>query len=124
VYLQEENPCSLGEEKPYKLPQSDKKPQFAISACSSGPAGLRLCPVPPSLDYLNSLGTTASFSSLSKAGVYYVLARPCRLIAVYLLLFLLYLDRPLRAISYLTITIYTMPPPPLRPIKGVRGIHP
>jgi hypothetical protein len=25
VYLQEENPCSLGEEKPYKLPQSDKK---------------------------------------------------------------------------------------------------
>jgi hypothetical protein len=21
VYLQEENPCSLGEEKPYKLPQ-------------------------------------------------------------------------------------------------------
>jgi hypothetical protein len=26
VYLQEENPCSLGEEKPYKLPQSDKKP--------------------------------------------------------------------------------------------------
>jgi hypothetical protein len=25
VYLQEENPCSLREEKPYKLPQSDKK---------------------------------------------------------------------------------------------------
>jgi hypothetical protein len=26
VYLQEENPYSLGEEKPYKLPQSDEKP--------------------------------------------------------------------------------------------------
>jgi hypothetical protein len=26
VYLQEENPCSLGEKNPYKLPQSDKKP--------------------------------------------------------------------------------------------------
>jgi hypothetical protein len=25
VYLQEENPYSLGEEKPYKLPQLDKK---------------------------------------------------------------------------------------------------
>jgi hypothetical protein len=25
VYLQEENPCSLGEEKPYEPPQSDKK---------------------------------------------------------------------------------------------------
>ena len=124
VYLQEENPCSLGEEKPYELPQSDKKPRFAMSARSSGPAGLRLRPVPPSLDVLNSLRTTASFSSLSKAGVHYVLARPCRSIAVYLLLlFLLYLNRPLCAISCLTIAIYTIPPSPLRPIKGVRGIH-
>ena len=99
VYLQEENPCSLEEEKPYKLPQLDKKPRFAMSAYSSGPIGLQLRPVPPSLDYLNFLGTTTSFSSLSKVGVYYVPARPCRLIAVYLL-FLLYLDRPLCAISY------------------------
>jgi len=94
-----------------------------MSARSSGPIGLRLRPIPPSLDCLNSLGTTASFSSLSKAGVHYVLARPCRSIAVYLLLFLPYLDRPLYAISYLTITIYTMPPSPLRPIKDVRGIY-
>ena len=98
VYLQEENLCSLGEEKPYKLPLSDKKPQFAMSAWSSSPAGLRLRPVPPSLDVLNSLGTTASFSSLFKAGVHYVLARPCRLIAVYLL-FLPYLNHPLCTIS-------------------------
>jgi hypothetical protein len=88
VYLQEENPCNLGEEKP----------QFAMSTRSSGPVGLRLHPIPPSLDCLNFLGTTTSFSSLSKAGVHYVLARPCRLIAVYLL-FLLYLNRPLYAIS-------------------------
>ena len=124
MYLQEENPCSLGEEKPYKLPQSDEKPRFAMSARSSGPAGLRLRPVPPSLDCLNSLGTTTSFSSLFKAGVHYILVRPCRSIAVYLLLFLLYLDRPLCAISCLTIAIYIMPLSPLRPIKGIRGIHP
>ena len=77
MYLQEENPCSLGEEKPYKLPQLDEKPQFTISIYSSSPTGLRLRPVPPSLDVLNFLRTTASFSSLFKAGVYYVLARPC-----------------------------------------------
>jgi hypothetical protein len=76
VYLQEENPCSLGEEKPYKLPQSDKKPQFTIFVYNSGPIGLQLHPILPSLDYLNSLGTTAFFSSLSKARVHYVLARP------------------------------------------------
>ena len=94
-----------------------------MSVCSSGPTGLRLCPVPPSLDCLNSLGTTAFFSSLSKAGVHYVPARPCRLIAVYLLLFLLYLNRPLCAISCLTIAIYTIPLSPLKPIEGVRGIY-
>jgi hypothetical protein len=77
VYLQEENPCSLEEEKPYKLPQLDKKPQFAISVYNGGTIGLRLRPIPPSLDYLNSLGTTISFSSLFKARVYYILAKPC-----------------------------------------------
>jgi hypothetical protein len=87
-------------------------------------AALQAYSTSSSLDVLNSLGTTASFSSLSKAGVHYVPARPCRSIAVYLLLFLPYLDRPLCAISYLTIAIYTMPPFPLRPIEGVRGIHP
>ena len=76
MYLQEENLCSLGEEKPYELPQSDKKPQFAMSACNSSPTGLRLRPVLPSLDCLNSLEITVFFSSLFKAGVYYVLAKP------------------------------------------------
>ena len=94
-----------------------------MSVYSGGPIGLWLYPVPPSLDCLNSLKITTSFSSLFKARVYYVLARPCQLIAVYLLLFLLYFDCPLCAISCLTIAIYTIPPPPLKPIKGVRGIH-
>ena len=40
----------LGEEKPYEPPQWDEKPRFAMSARSSGPAGLRLRPVSPSLD--------------------------------------------------------------------------
>jgi hypothetical protein len=33
VYLQEENPCSLREEKPYKLPQSDKKKTLIYYIC-------------------------------------------------------------------------------------------
>ena len=98
MYLQEKNPCSLGEEKPYKLPQSDKKPQFTISARSSSPIGLQLRPIPPSLDYLNSLGTTTFFSNLFKAKVHYVLTRPRRSTTIYLL-FLLYLNYPLYAIS-------------------------
>jgi len=48
-------------------------------------AALRAYSTFSSLDVLNSLGTTASFSSLSKARVHYVLARPCQLIAIYLL---------------------------------------
>ena len=99
MYLQEENPYSLGEEKPYKLPQLDKKPQFAMSVYNSSPIGLRLHPILPSLDCLNFLKITTFFSSLFKAGVYYILTRPCRLITVYLL-FLLYLNRPLYTISY------------------------
>ena len=51
-----------------------------------------------SLDVLNSLGTTTSFFSLSKARVYYALARPYQSIAVYLPL--LYLNHLLYAISY------------------------
>ena len=66
--------------------------------CLHVAAALRAYSTSSSLDVLNSLGTTASFSSSSKARVHYVLARPCRSIAVYLL-FLPYLDRPLCAIS-------------------------
>ena len=40
-------------------------------------AALQAYSTSSSLDILNSLGTTTSFSSLSKARVYYVLARPC-----------------------------------------------
>ena len=39
-----------------------------------------------SLDVSTSLGTTASFSGLSKVGVHYVPARPCQLIAMCLCL--------------------------------------
>ena len=61
--------------------------------CPSVAAALRAYSyVLSSLDCSNSLETTASFSSLSKAGVHYVPARPCRLIAVYLLFFP-YLDQ-------------------------------
>ena len=67
--------------------------------CPSIAAALRAYSyVLSSLDCLNSLGTTASFSSLFKAGVYYILTRPCQLIAVSYCRFL-YFDRLLCAIS-------------------------
>ena len=53
---------------------------------------------PASLDVLASLGTTASFSGLSKARVHYVPARPCQLITVSCYYFP-YLNHPLCAIS-------------------------
>ena len=64
----------LGEEKPYELPQQDKKPQFAMSIHSSSPAGLQLHPV--LFGYLISLRTIALLSSLFKAGVQYIPTRP------------------------------------------------
>jgi len=51
-------------------------------------AALRAYSTSSFLDVLNSLETTAFFSSLSKAGVHYVPARPYQLIAVYLRLLL------------------------------------
>src|SRR6266700_3566737 len=66
-----------------------------MSVRSSGPAGLQLRPV--LLGCSISLGTTASFSGLSKARVHYVPARPCQLITVSCCF--LYLDHPLCAIS-------------------------
>ncbi|OCK98040.1 uncharacterized protein K441DRAFT_654960 [Cenococcum geophilum 1.58] len=56
--------------------------------CLHVAAALRAYSTSSSIDVLNSLGTTASFSSLSKARVYYVPARPCRSIAVCLRLLL------------------------------------
>src|SRR6266704_7158707 len=84
VYLQEENPCSWGRKNPISNLSRIKNPNLP---CLHITAALRAYSMSSSLDILNSLGTTASFSSLSKARVHYVLARPCRSIAMYLLLF-------------------------------------
>src|SRR6266571_2244774 len=96
-----------------------------MSVRSSGPAGLQLRPV--LLGYSISLGTTASFSGLSKAGVYYVPARPCQLIAVSCCCFP-YLDHPLCAISCVNhcyIRHAPPPPPPSRagPTEAKRALH-
>ena len=45
--------------------------------CLDIAAALRAYSTSSSLDILNSLRTTAFFSSLSKARVHYALARPC-----------------------------------------------
>src|SRR6266436_5051492 len=96
VYLQEENPCSWGRKNPISNLSRIKNPDLP---CLHVAAALRAYSTSSSLDVLNSLGTTTSFSSLSKARDYYVPARPCRSIAVYLLL-LLCLNCPLYTISY------------------------
>ena len=78
---------------------------------------------PTSLDVLVSLRITASFSSLLRPGFttsQLCLANclPC------LIAFISYiLTIPCVLSLVLTIAIYAMPPPPLRPIKGVRGIY-
>src|SRR6266702_6815523 len=88
VYLQEENPCSWGRKTPMSSLSRMKNPELP---CLHVAAALWAYSTSSSLDVLNSLGTTTSLFSLSKARVYYVLARLCRSIAVYLLPFL-YLD--------------------------------
>jgi hypothetical protein len=123
VYLQEENPYSLGEEKPYKPPQSDKKPQFAISACSSGPVGLWLYPAClfrcfGLLKYhCFPLQLILSWGSLRPSQA---LPIDCR---VLLLSFPILLTVPcvLSLINHCCIR-HASPPP--RAIEGVRGIHP
>src|SRR6266436_736735 len=95
VYLQEENPCSWGRKNPISNLSRIKNPDLP---CLHVAAALRAYSTSSSLDVLNSLGTTTSFSSLSKARIHYALARPCQSIAVYLPF--PYLDHPLCAISY------------------------
>src|SRR6266567_4795015 len=98
-----------------------KNPDLPYLSVAAALRAYVLCPA--SLDVLVSLGTTTSFSSLLRPGfttsqlclanclpclvafVSYILTIPCVLSLV------------------LTITIYAMPPPPLRPIKGIRGIY-
>src|SRR6266702_267740 len=93
-----------------------------MSVRSNGPAGLQLRPV--LLGCSISLGTTASFLGLSKAGVHYVPARPCQLIAMSWLVVVSHiLTIPCVLSLILTIAIYTMPPP-LGPMEGVREIYP
>jgi hypothetical protein len=82
-----------------------------MSVHSSGPAGLWLRPV--LLRYLNSLRTTASFTRTCS---------PCLINYCTIIFYILAIPYML-SLFYLTIAIYAMPPPPLRPIEGVRGIH-
>src|SRR6266705_1929078 len=81
---------------------------------------------PASLDVSATLGTTASFSGLSRPG--FTMSQLCLanclpcLIAVAFVSHILTIPYMLSLV--LTIAIYAMPPSPLRPIKGIRGIHP
>jgi hypothetical protein len=74
MYLQEENPYSWGRKNPISSLSRIKNPDLPYLHIA---AALRAYSTSSSLDVLNSLGTTTSLSSLSKARVHYVLARPC-----------------------------------------------
>ena len=80
---------------------------------------------PASLDVSASLGTTASFSGLSRPGFTTSQLCPANyllcLVAVAFVSHILTIPCVLSFV--LTIAIYAMPPPP-RAIEGVRGIHP
>ena len=81
-----------------------------MSVHSSGPTGLQLRPV--LLGCANSLGTTASFLSSSKARVYYVPARLCQSITVYFVFHILTIPYILSLIDH-----YYIPVPPLPPLE-------
>jgi hypothetical protein len=89
-----------------------------MSVRSSGPAGLRLRPV--LLRCSNSLGTTASLLSFSKARVHYVLARHCQLIAACFVFYILTIPYMLSPVDHCHIRHASAPP---RAIKGIRGIY-
>src|SRR6266576_3717779 len=96
--LQEEKPCSCwGRKNPMSHLSRMKNPDLP---CPSVAAALRAYSyILSSLDVSISLGTTASFSSLSKARVHYVLARPYQLITMSCCF--LYLVHLLYVISYI-----------------------
>src|SRR6266705_2034477 len=78
---------------------------------------------PASLDISATLGTTASFSGLSRPG--FTTSQLCLANCLPCVAFVSHiLTIPYVLSLVLTIAIYAMPPSPLRPIKGIRGIHP
>ena len=82
---------------------------------------------PTSLDVPASLGTTISLSGLLKPG--FTTSQLCLINYLLCLIAIAAFVSYILTIRYilsliLTIAIYAMPPSPLRPIKGVRGIHP
>ena len=123
--------CNLQEEKPYI--QGRKNPISHFSRIKN-PNLLYLSIVaalqayilrPTSLDTLASLGTTTSFFSLLQLGFttsqLYLTNYLPYLITITFISYILTIPYILSLM--LTITIYTIPPSPLRPIKGVRGIY-
>src|SRR6266705_4355291 len=101
-----------------------KNPDLPYPSVAAALRAYVLCPA--SLNVLASLGTTASFSGLSRPG--FTMSQLCLanclpcLVAVAFVSHILTIPCVLSLV--LTIAIYAMPFSPLRPIKGIRGIHP
>jgi len=90
-----------------------------MSVYSSGPIGLQLRPI--LLRYLNSLGTTASFSSLSKLGL--LRLSQALLINYYIFVIIFYILTIPYMLSPVDHCYIRHASPLLRPIKGVKGIY-
>src|SRR6266567_3755934 len=99
-----------------------KNPDLLYLSVAAALRAYTLCSA--SLDVLVSLGTTVSFSGLLRLGftISQLCLANCLLCLIAFVSYILTIPYMLSLV--LTIAIYTMPPPPLRPIKGVRGIYP
>ena len=112
--LQKEKPCSWGRKNPMSHLSRIKNPDLPMSVRSSGPAGLRT--------------TSCLLGCFSLLGNHCFLDRDMQSLLDWLPCFIACLF-PISwpsPVCYLllTIAIYAMPPSPLRPIEGVKGIHP
>ena len=98
-----------------------KNPDLPYPSVAAALRAYVLCPT--SLDVLAPLGTTASFSGLSRPGLTtsQLCLANCLPCLIALISYILTIPYVLSLI--LTIAIYAIPPSPLRPIEGVRGIH-
>src|SRR6266700_7859787 len=116
--------CSWGRKNPISHLSRIKNPNLPYSSVAAALQAYSY--VLYSLDVLTSLGTTASFSSLFKARVYYIPARPCYVLAVSCCFCFLYLDHPLCAIScvdHCHIRHASFPPKAYRRRKGDLSIN-
>src|SRR6266705_5198129 len=118
--LQEEKPYSWGRKNPMSHLSRMKNPDLPYPSVAAALQAYALRPA--SLDILVSLGTTASFSGLLRPG--FTTSQLC--LTIYLLCLVAFVSYILTIPYMLSLVNYCYiyyASPPLRPIKGIRGIY-